>query len=158
MSRFLSPYRQQRLFLILFFVCFGMTVEIFFTAFSALLSGESVQGKPPLALAGYTYVWMAFIYGLIPVLAPPFHVLSRRWPAALRLGAIVLFIYLIEFSAGYLLRITTGSCPWEYQQGWHIAGLIRVDYLPAWTIFAWGVEKVYGFANQLTGSPSATTD
>lgn len=158
MIRFLSPYRKQRLFLMLFFVCFGMTVEIFFTAFTALFSGELVQNKPPLALAGYTYVWMAFVYALIPVLAPPFYARSRHWPAAIRLGAMVLFIYLIEFSAGYLLRITTGSCPWEYQQGWHIAGLVRLDYLPAWTIFAWGVEKLYLFADQLTGSQSLTTD
>lgn len=158
MFGFLSPNHKQRLFLVIFFVCLGMTVEIFFTAFSALYSGESVQGKPPLALAGYTYVWMALIYALIPILAPPFHALSRRWPAALRIAAIVLAIYLIEFTAGYLLRITTGSCPWEYQQGWHIAGLVRLDYLPAWTIFAWGVEKVYLFVDRLTTADPPATD
>ncbi len=151
MAPYLTLSVQKRLFLVLFFICLGITVEVFFTAFYALISGEPVQGKPLTALAGYTCVWMAFIYGMIPLLAPPFCSRTAQWNPALRISLIVVIIYLVEYTAGFILTQFLGSCPWEYRSGWHVSGLIRLDYTPAWIVFAWFTEKLYLFVSRLIG-------
>src|SRR3954465_7661108 len=122
--------RGHTFFMILFFICLGMTCEVFFTAFTALFTGNPVDNKPPIALAGITYVWMAFIYALIPILGVLFYDKVKHIPIYLRLPMYVLIIYIIEFTSGYILRLTTGSCPWEYTTGWQVMGLIRLDYFP----------------------------
>ncbi|MCW5908682.1 MAG: hypothetical protein KIS94_12540 [Chitinophagales bacterium] len=133
--------------MIIFFVCLGMTTEIFFTAFMALFTGKPVNNKPLVALAGTTYVWMAFIYGLIPIIAHYLYEKVKTQPFYNRIGLYVILIYTVEFISGYILKVTTGSCPWEYKTGWHIMGLIRLDFLPAWCFFAWMVERLYVFIN-----------
>lgn len=139
--------RGHTLFMIVFFVCLGITTEVFFTAFMALFTGEPVNGKPLIAMAGTTYVWMAFIYGLIPILGYFFYDKVKHWPVYLRLPFYVLLIYVVEFVSGYILQVTTGSCPWEYKSGWHVMGLIRLDFAPAWLFFAFMVERLYVFVN-----------
>ena len=139
--------RTHTFFMILFFVCLGMTSEVFFTAFTALFTGVPVNGKPIIAMAGDTYVWMAFVYALIPILGILFYDKVKHIPFYFRLPLYVLIIYIVEFSSGYLLRVTTGECPWNYTTGWQIMGLIRLDYFPAWLCFAWMIERLYVFMN-----------
>jgi hypothetical protein len=140
--------RGHTFFMILFFICLGMTCEVFFTAFTALFTDNPINNKPLIALAGITYVWMAFIYALIPILGVLFYDKVKNIPIYLRLPMYVLIIYIIEFTSGYILRLTTGSCPWEYTTGWNIMGLIRLDYFPAWVGFAWMVERLYILINR----------
>lgn len=139
--------RGHTLFMIAFFICLGITTEVFFTAFTALFTGERIDNKPVGAMAGVSYVWMALIYGLIPILGHFIHGKVKHLHVAVRVLFYVFLIYLIEFVSGYLLRACTGNCPWEYTTGWHIMGLIRLDYLPAWAFFAWMVESLYVFVN-----------
>ena len=129
------------------FACFGITVEVFFTAFSALFTQTPLCGKPLGAMAGTSYVWMAFIYGLIPVFGILLHDKAKPITFWLRLPLYVLIIYIVEFSSGYLLQVITGSCPWHYAGGWNVMGLIRLDYFPAWLVFVWLTEQIYIFMN-----------
>ncbi|MEN9303682.1 MAG: hypothetical protein RL264_2111 [Bacteroidota bacterium] len=140
---FSKKQRGHTFFLILFFVCLGFTTEVFFTAFYALFENEPIDGKPLSALAGMTYVWMAFIYALIPIIGKLLLHKILPKPIYVRLFIYVSLIYIIEFSAGAFLELLTGSCPWKYTKGWHVMGWIRLDYFPAWTIFAWTIERLY---------------
>jgi hypothetical protein len=135
------------LFMIVGFACFGITIEVFFTAFSALFTQKPLCDKPLMAMAGTSYVWMAFIYGLIPILGILLHDKARPIPAWFRLPLYVLIIYIIEFASGYLLQCFAGSCPWHYSSGHNIMGLIQLDYFPAWLVFAWLTEQIYVFMN-----------
>ncbi len=134
-------------FMIVGFACFGITTEVFFTAFTVLFTQTPLCGKPLIALAGTSYVWMAFIYGLIPVLGLLFYNKAATIPAWFRLPLYVLIIYVVEFTSGYLLQLTTGSCPWHYTTGLNVMGLIRLDYAPFWLVFAWLVERLYVYMN-----------
>jgi hypothetical protein len=139
---------RKKLLISIIFGCIGITTEIFFTAFYDLISlrlnGESVVD---FSLAGKTYVWMFFIYALIPFfiskLFPPKSKLSMLGKSAI--GMLVIFA--VEFVSGWLLEQFTGKCPWEYQEGWHVAGYIRLDFAPAWFLFAWMVLWIYNVLN-----------
>ncbi|MDB5282251.1 MAG: hypothetical protein JWO06_1326 [Bacteroidota bacterium] len=133
--------------MIIVFVCFGITTEVFFTAFSDLVNNTPLCDKPPLALAGYTYVWMAIIYALIPIFGVLLYDRIKNKPFWLRLPLYVVIIYIVEFTSGYILQLTTGSCPWHYTTGLNIMGLIRLDYFPDWLVFVWLVERLYVYVN-----------
>jgi len=124
----------------LFFICLGMTTEVFFTAIS-----DFIAGKGSLRLMGHTYVWMAFIYALIPVLMLNIYPKVAHLSLLVRMLIFVAAVYLIEFSAGFLLDKLTGQCPWEYTVGWHIMGYIRLDYALFWAGFGFILERLYLF-------------
>lgn len=138
-----KPNLHQTIFLVIFFAAFGIATEVFFTAFTDFYNNTPLCGKSRWALAGNSYIWMVFIYGLIPlfgnVVVRPMH----KYNIALRLLFYAAIIYVVEFVSGYMLRLVTGSCPWEYTSGWHIMGLIRLDYAPAWLFFAFLLETIY---------------
>ncbi len=140
--------RAHTFFMVVVFASFGIAIEVFFTAAMAIVNRTPVCDKPLVALEGHSYVWMAFIYGLIPVLGVLFYNRVKDWPALFRLPFYVVIIYIVEFTSGYLLQITTGSCPWHYTSGLNIMGLIRLDYFPAWLLFVWLVERLYVFMDK----------
>ena len=96
-------------FYMLFFICLGMTTEVFFKAISDFITGEG-----SLRLMGHTYIWMAFIYALIPVLMLNIYPKVADFSLLVRMLIFVGMVYLIGFSAGFLLDKLTGQCPWEY--------------------------------------------
>lgn len=138
-----KPNLHQTIFLVIFFAAFGIATEVFFTAFMDFYYNTPLCDKTRWALAGNSYVWMVFIYGLIPlfgnVVVRPMH----KYNIALRLLLYASIIYAVEFISGYALKLITGSCPWEYTSGWHVMGLIRLDYAPAWLFFAFLLETLY---------------
>ncbi|MBY0517821.1 MAG: hypothetical protein K2P81_13000 [Bacteriovoracaceae bacterium] len=117
--------------------CIGITVEIFFTAFYDLFTGAS-----GLALKGQSYVWMFPIYCLAGLGFPILMEWMKKIPWWGRIFIEGLGILVVEYIAGFILRETTGRCPWEYQTGLHIHGLIRLDYYPFWVLFSLGVERI----------------
>lgn len=127
------------------YACLGTTVEIWFTAFVdnylAMSEGKSFDGR----LFGYSYVWMSFIYGSAAFIIPAVFTLLKKYPLFFRLILGAFLILLVEFIAGGLLEFLTGSCPWKYDTGWHIMGWIRLDYIPAWMLFVFILEKVHLF-------------
>ncbi len=135
--------------MMIFFGCFGMSAEIFFTAFTHAYAGIPViEGEPLLSLTGKTYVWMLPIYMLIPFLGGFLFERLRPLFWLLRLFIYAIAILAVEFISGYILDLTTGKCPWEYTSGWHIMGYIRIDYIPAWMFFAFWVEYFYNYIDR----------
>ena len=92
----------------------------------ALLSGD-------WQLPGFTYLWMFPIYGLA-VLLEPLHDEITNWPWYIRGMVWVVIIFAIEYTTGWLLELALGRCPWDYSgtTPFHVRGLIRLDYAPAW--------------------------
>ncbi len=144
----MKPTRLNLLMQMLFFGAFGITTEVFFTAFVSFFTGTIVLEKPPLALTGFTYVWMFPIYMLIPVLFRIILPHLIKFNVVLRILFYVVTIYIIEFTTGFILDVTTGSCPWEYTTGWHVMGYIRLDYFPAWAFFSFLIEKLYRYVSE----------
>lgn len=114
----------------------GWCVEIFWTGLGSLLSGD-------LKLRGWTYIWMFPIYGLA-VLLEPVHNRIRNQPAVFRGGVYTLLIFVIEYTTGWLLKIITGTCPWDYSgTPFSVNGFIRLDYAPAWFAASLLFEKLH---------------
>jgi len=120
----------------LLFACIGITTEVIFTAFSNLVI--SIADNTPLnwSLTGKTYVWMFFIYALIPFLFKLFKPFFDGKSFFFKVFLGIFVIYLVEFLSGLLLKLLLGACPWEYTTGLHVLGVIRLDYFPAWAVFA----------------------
>ncbi|MCH2022526.1 MAG: hypothetical protein MK207_08625 [Saprospiraceae bacterium] len=134
---------RKKIFLCLFFACLGITNEICFVAITNLINGDTICNSTRWSLTGKTYVWMLPIYCLIPLLAGPIIKKTSHLFLLYRLLLYTFLIFLIEFITGFLLEQLTGSCPWEYNNGWHILGYIRLDYLPAWMLFSYCIEYLY---------------
>lgn len=138
----------KKLFLILFFACFGVATEICFVAIMNLINQTPICGKSLWTLTGKTYVWMLPIYGLIPILAAPLVGRAAHLVLGVRLMLYAVIITGVEFIAGAILEWITGSCPWEYTTGWHVMGYIRLDYFPAWMFFAFLIEYLYNYLDK----------
>ncbi len=124
------------------FACIGITAEIFFTSFYNNITSVMEGGNWDWSLAGNSYVWMFFIYGIASFLIPFFMDRMVRIPMLARLIVYSIGIFIVEFASGFLLDKLTGACPWEYKTGLHIMGYIRLDYLPAWMVFSFLLEKL----------------
>ena len=136
------------IFMLLFFGCFGMATEIFFVAFTNLFTGKPLWDEPLWSLTGKTYVWMFPIYMMIPVIAGFLLNYVGGFPLLVRLLIYTTIILSVEFITGFALEQITGKCPWEYTTGWHLMGYIRLDYAPAWMLFAFIIEYLYLFLDK----------
>ena len=116
----------------------GITIEIFFTAFYDLF----IHHQDNLSLKGVSYVWMLPIYGITAYTFPPLIERFKNWNFFMRSFLFAIGIVIIEYMMGALLKFLTGTCPWEYKEGWHLHGFIRFDYFPLWMIFSMGIEKI----------------
>ncbi len=84
------------------------------------------------------------IYGLAVFLFEPLHNFLRPYPWPLRGLVYVAGIYVVEFLTGWLLRIITGKCPWDYSQArFQFMGLVRWDYAPVWFGFCFALEWLH---------------
>lgn len=112
-------------------------MEIIWTGLGSLLKGN-------LMLSSFTYLWMFPIYGSA-VLLEPVHDYIEGLPWYVRGGIWVIFILSIEYLTGWLLMSTLGSCPWDYSDvtPYHIRGLIRLDYIPAWFLAGLIFEQIH---------------
>ena len=85
------------------------------------------------AATAQTYLWMHPVYGVGGLVLERIERLTASWPRTAQGLAFLPAIYAIEAASGALLRSVLGRCPWDYTgQGWHIDGLVRLDYAPAW--------------------------
>ena len=70
--------------------------------------------------------------------------LRGRAPAAARGLVYGIGILAVEYAAGRVLRRVLGAAPWDYSYaGRSIDGLVRPDFLPLWTLFGLGLERVH---------------
>lgn len=138
----------------------GMLGEVFFTAlmdffYSRFLCSWNVHHRltpttaPPnwrdcknTKLTGYSFLWMFPIYGLLVFLEPlSFYVRAMPWP--LRGSLYALLFMAVEFLAGWILKLLTGKCPWDYS--YHklsLKGYTRWDFFIVWFIAALMLERL----------------
>ena len=136
--------------LIRFFIygALGWCIEILWTGLGRALDPKRRSWK----LLGYTYLWMFPIYGLIVFLFEPLHDTIRPWFFLFRAVVYGLGFMVVEYITGWILRKVTGVCPWDYtgRARWHLNGLVRLDYFPAWALLGLALEYVHDFLVTLT--------
>jgi len=137
---------KKRLFLFFAMGCVGMTTEIFFTAVYDIIQGKA---EVPVRLMGQSYIWMFPIYGMAGVVFPSVLRIIGNWNLLWRMCAYASGILAVEFTTGWFLDIVTGQCPWEYKEGWHVMGYMRIDYFPLWALFGLMAEKLLKFLMNL---------
>ena len=121
----------------LLYGCVGWVLEVCFTGTSAALFEKDRHGTAK------TFLWMHPIYGLTALALERLHTRLERWPRAVRALAYTGVIFGAEYATGRLLRRALGRCPWDYSHArWHLHGLIRLDYAPAWYAAALAFEPV----------------
>ncbi|HBM75127.1 MAG TPA: hypothetical protein DD429_06175 [Clostridiaceae bacterium] len=114
----------------------GWCIEVFWTGIGSLLRGN-------IKLQGWTYIWMFPIYGLA-VFMEPIHDKMRSWHFVFRGGVYTALIFLTEYTSGWMLRVITGLCPWDYSGSpSSVNGLIRLDYAPAWFVAGLLFERLH---------------
>ncbi len=118
--------------------CVGVAAEVVFTALTAR--------KRDRRLLGYSYIWMFPIYAL---LYPGFRLLLPllgAWAWPLRAVFYAALIMAVEGATGLVLRAAVGEAPWEPEyrgHTWAVAGLVRLDFFPAWALAALAFERAY---------------
>jgi len=138
---------QKKLLITLIFGLFGTTTEVYFTAFSNLISEFRINEQSDLTLKGESYVWMFFIYALIGPIFNFIYPLVIKFHVIIRIIFYGVAILIIEFLTGFLLEMTIGKCPWEYDSGITFFGYVRLDFIFFWMVFGFIVEKVYVLLN-----------
>ncbi|HHX96338.1 MAG TPA: hypothetical protein GX687_02585 [Clostridia bacterium] len=121
----------------------GWTMEIIWTGLGSLLQGN-------LMLSSFTYLWMFPIYGLAVFLEPVHdRIVDMPWFIRGTIWAII--ILTIEYLTGWLLTSFLGRCPWDYSQvtPYHLQGLIRWDYFPAWFFAGLIFERIHQALDKL---------
>lgn len=125
----------------------GLAMEVIFTAIMEYSSGGDLR------LRGYTYLWMVPIYALVYPFCRLLYPRLSSYPMLIRGCFYMIIIYAVEYASGFLLRRLVGQCPWEgeYRKAkWHLHGLIRLDFAPAWIvaalIFEWTYRVLRGLA------------
>lgn len=125
----------------------GWCAEIVWSAVTEKISGKQKDWR----LVGHTSLWMLPIYGLLAPLYEPLHDLLRPWHWFMRGLVYLLGIWLVEYTAGWLLRRLAGKCPWDYSHlRGNLHGLIAWEYAPLWFLFGLALEPVHDFLIEMT--------
>ena len=111
----------------------GWVLEVLFTGTKAALSKDK-------KLAARTYLWMHPIYGAAGLTLEELHRRLAKRSRLTRAIASLGVIYATEYASGAALRRVLGDCPWQYRNGVHLHGLVRLDYAPFWLAAALGFE------------------
>jgi len=131
----------------MFFAMLGVTTEVCYTA----LMDFAYQTGPDkdYSLKGVSYIWMLPIYGTASLLFTFGFPLIAKWPRLVRYFAIGIAALTVELVTGFILEQVTGKCPWNYVEGWHLWGYIRLDYLPLWMFFGAIMEEFHLLLNRI---------
>ena len=115
----------------------GCLMEVIWTGLGSFINGD-------FKLKANTSIWMFFIYGLLIFLEPLYRLLAAEH-LLLRAAAYSAFIFAGEYISGSLLK-RAEICPWDYSGSkYHVRGVIRLDYAPAWMAAGLFFERVYWF-------------
>ena len=125
----------------------GWCFEIVWTA----LTGKVRGMQPDWRLTGHTYLWMFPIYGLLAPIGEPVHNALRDYPWILRGTIYLLAIWAVEFVTGWLIKVLTGKCPWDYSHlRGNFHGIVALEYAPVWFLFGLAFERVHDALVKLT--------
>jgi hypothetical protein len=113
----------------------GCLMEVMWTGLGALI-------RKNYKLKATTSLWMFLIYGGAVLLEPVLRFMEP-FPLVVRGLIYTGCIFAAEYAAGSLLK-RVDFCPWDYSGArFHIKGLIRWDYAPAWFAAGLFFERVY---------------
>ena len=113
----------------------GCFMEVVWTGLSALLNKN-------FTMKATTSLWMFFIYGMVICLEPVFQLIAPL-PIIMRGLTYAAIIFAGEFLTGSVLK-TANICPWDYSSSrYHVKGLIRWDYAPAWALAGLIFERAF---------------
>ncbi|MCL1842820.1 MAG: putative ABC transporter permease [Defluviitaleaceae bacterium] len=113
----------------------GCLIEVLWTGLCELR-------RKNFTLNSSTSLWMFFIYGTAVFAEPLFRIVAPL-NFLLRGTIYAVLIFAVEFLTGSLLK-RADVCPWDYSHTrYHVKGLIRFDYLPAWIIVGLFFEQIY---------------
>ena len=113
----------------------GCLMEVLWTGLAALKSKN-------FKLSSNTSLWMFFIYGMIVIIEPIFRAIA---PFNFLLRGLIYAALILtgEFLTGILLK-RANLCPWDYSASrYHVKGIIRFDYIPAWMLAGLFFEQIY---------------
>ncbi|KAG8539921.1 hypothetical protein GDO81_020117 [Engystomops pustulosus] len=116
----------------------GYVCEILFTAVF-----DFVSRNRDWRLRGVSSVWALFIYG-VAMLGVEYMYLVLRFQCGFIVRSIVYtaWVYLCEFSSGWILRCFR-ACPWDYSHyRYNYKGLVTLEYAPFWFIGCVLLEKM----------------
>ena len=126
---------------VLIYGLLGWCIEVIWTGVGSLLTGDP-------RLTATTYLWMFPIYSTA-VLFEPVHDAIRVWSVWRRGVVWMAFCFAVEYLTGWLLASLLGVAPWDYSgSAFHIHGLIRLDYGPAWFAAGLVFEKVHDWLDR----------
>lgn len=126
------------------YVGIGVTGEVIYTAIKALIQ------KKDLRLQGYTQMWVMPFYALGGLfLFERFYLLIHPLNILFRFCLYALLIFAVEYVAGFIGKLITGKCPWEYLGKWSIHGYIDLPHFPFWGAAGLVFEVVYRYLMSL---------
>uniref|UniRef100_A0A8C8RNB7 Transmembrane protein 229B n=1 Tax=Pelusios castaneus TaxID=367368 RepID=A0A8C8RNB7_9SAUR len=122
--KLLSPLTRWYIYAIHGYFC-----EVMFTATWAFVEERDWRFR------GVTSIWALFIYGMAGLVQEQLYLWLRGHCHLLGRGVCyTLWIYLWEFSTGYLLR-HFDACPWDYSHfHYHLMGLVTLEYALFWFV------------------------
>lgn len=119
------------------FIKCGLTGWILENCWTGFLSFR----KREMKLTCKSSIWMFPIYGCASLFLPMCQKIKNKF-FIVRGCIYTLFVFMIEFAFGSLLK-KKNYCPWDYsQKKYNINGVIRLDYAPLWFICGLIFEKI----------------
>lgn len=116
---------------IFFYGLHGFFDEIVFTSSIDFIT----SGFKDWTLKGHTSLWAFFIYGLCSYSVECMYLyLKKNTNISMPIRGLiyVVWVYMWEFSWGFVLRMFN-ACPWDYSHmKWNLYGLITLQYFPFW--------------------------
>jgi uncharacterized membrane protein len=97
-----------------------------------------------IIVLGYTSVWSLAIYGMSGMIMEHIYAACKRSRVPLLLRGIcyLLWVYMWEFSTGFILK-QFDACPWDYSEfSYNVQGLITFEYAPLWFFVSILMERV----------------
>lgn len=115
----------------------GIFMEVIYTCIYDSIAQKSWK------LAGVSSFWAFLIYAISHVVIETMskRLVNFKIPLAIRGVFYVLWTYVWEFSAGFVL-IQFDACPWNYDFFYNFMGLITLEYAPLWYIGCLAAEIV----------------
>ena len=131
----------------LLFGCYGLLLEVFFTAAWALFNGD-------WSLRGHTSPWMMLDYGLLGIVLMPAaeRLKAAGFPLPVRALVYMVGIYAVEYVSGMLFDLA-GLKIWDYScLPLNVHGYITLAYAPFWYGLGLMLEWWYWHVDAVAGA------
>ena len=137
-----------------FYGLHGFFDEILFTSMLNFAESNFIDWS----FRGHSSLWSFFMYGFGSFIIEQLYLLWKDkpfLPMPVRGFLYVIWVYILEFSCGMLLRYFN-ACPWDYSsRQWNLSGLITLQYFPAWYAASLWQEVVTGYLLTLSKDTTA---